>query len=57
MHFDLAHAAGSAIVIIATIYGLRYFGVIKEKKGWNWTLFFAVFIVMAIFNLIWPYPS
>ena len=59
MHFDLAHAAGAAILIFLTVWGLRKSGVVKQpEKGhfhWDWKIFFAIFIVMFIFNMIWPY--
>ncbi len=59
MHFDIAHAAVSAVLILATIFILRRTGIVPKdgEKRWDWKLFFAVFAVMAVFNLIWPYDG
>ncbi len=58
MHFDLAHAAVAAILILLTIWILKKTGIIEQQEDnhhqWDWKLFFAVFFVMFIFNIIWP---
>ncbi|MGI9535598.1 MAG: hypothetical protein ACR2PB_00905 [Desulfocapsaceae bacterium] len=59
MHFDFAHAAVAAILIYLTVWVLRKIGFVTEReKGhfkWDWKLFGAIFLVMFIFNMIWPY--
>ncbi|WP_193141620.1 MULTISPECIES: hypothetical protein [unclassified Meridianimarinicoccus] len=55
MHIDLVHAAISAVLILLTIAGMRHFGIVdREHKKWDWKLFAGVFVVMLVFNLIWP---
>ncbi|NNC53710.1 MAG: hypothetical protein HKO08_11790 [Erythrobacter sp.] len=58
MHFDLAHAAVSAILIGFIVLFFRQ----KDpedapKRQWDWRIFFAVFVVMFVLNLVWPYRS
>jgi len=59
MHFDFAHAAVAAILIYLTVWVLRKTGIVTEReKGhfqWNWKLFGAIFLVIFVFNIIWPY--
>ena len=59
MHFDLAHAAVAAILIFVTIWILRKTGISKPQEAghhqWDWKIFFAVFLVMFVFNIIWPF--
>ena len=54
MHFDLAHAIVSAVLILGTIFALNRMGLGKEKGQWNWYIFGAVFAVMLVLNLLWP---
>ena len=58
MHFDLAHAIVSAGLMFATIVVLRKSGyLVPHSEGgprWSWPLFLSIFVVMFIFNLIWP---
>ncbi|MCA0871964.1 hypothetical protein LCL97_14085 [Seohaeicola saemankumensis] len=55
MHFDALHAAVAAILIFATIWGMKRFGLAKrDTGGWDWALFAGVFVVIFLFNLIWP---
>ena len=57
MHFDLAHAAISAILILLTVFALKAFGITTradEARRINWKFALAVFVVMFIFNTIWP---
>lgn len=53
----LAHAVVSGIVILLTLWGLRAAGILKEEKKWSWPVFGAVFVVMFLLNLVWPWPS
>lgn len=56
MHFDLAHALVAAVLIILTIWGMRRFGLAAaEGRNWDPKLFLALFLVLFVFNLIWPY--
>lgn len=57
MHFDFAYAIVSAVLILLTIFGMRKTGLADAtKKGWfDWKVFLGVFVVMFIFNLIWPF--
>ncbi|WP_171052694.1 hypothetical protein [Ruegeria sediminis] len=56
MHFDLFHAAVAAVLILATIWGMRRAGLVDgEHRGWDWKIFAAIFVVMFVFNLIWPF--
>lgn len=58
MHFDLAHAAVSAIVIGILVFLLRgKDGNGGTKAGWNWRLFVAVFFVMFLINIVWPFDN
>lgn len=55
MHIDLAHAGIAAVLVLLTFVILKRMGAVKseDKKRWNWTLFWAVFVVMAVFNFVW----
>ena len=59
MHFDFAHAAVAVILIYMTLTVLKMFGISKQKKDghfhWDWRIFMAIFVVMFVFNVIWPY--
>ena len=59
MHFDLAHALFSAVLILAAIMIMQRTGYhVPHKEGgprWSWPLFIAVFVVMFLINIIWPY--
>lgn len=61
MHFDFAHAAVAAILIFVTVWIMKITGLSKQqgegKHVWDWKIFFAVFIVMFLLNIIWPYGS
>ena len=54
MEFDFAHAAVAAILVFITGYAINHFGGPKKGK-WDWRIFFSVFVVMLLLNLIWPY--
>ena len=57
MHFDLAHAVVSGAAILVTLWAVRQFGIVKEDESlrWNWKVFVAIFLVVFVLNLIWPY--
>ena len=59
MQFDFAHAAVAAVLIFLTVWIMKRLGLSKEQeKGkhvWDWKIFFAVFVVMLVLNIIWPY--
>ena len=58
MHFDFAHALVAGILIFATIVGMQRMGLyVPHKEGgprWSWPLLGGIFVVLFIFNLIWP---
>ena len=57
MHFDLAHAIVAVCLIYGSLAASRWAGIIGEHVAgkWDWRVFGVVFVVMANFNLIWPY--
>ncbi len=59
MQFDLAHALVAGLLIVAVFYGMERAGLyVRHKDGgprWSWPLFGAVFVVMLIFNILWPF--
>lgn len=57
MHFDLAHAAVSAALILLTIFVMRKTGLADatKEKTFDWKIFLGVLVVMFIVNLVWPY--
>jgi len=57
MHIDLAHAAVSAALILVVIFLMRTsgFAAAATEKRFDWKIFVGVFVVMFVFNLIWPY--
>ncbi len=61
MHFDFAHAAVAAILIFLTVWIMKKTGLSKQQEEgkhiWDWKIFFAVFIVMFVLNIVWPYGS
>ncbi len=56
MHFDLAHALVSGVAILATLWAIRQFGIVKEDESlrWNWKVFVAIFVVIFVINIVWP---
>ncbi|GAA5068128.1 hypothetical protein N0B44_02155 [Roseibacterium beibuensis] len=58
MTFDIAHALVTGVLILLTIVGMEQAGLyVPHKKGgprFSWPLFLAIFVVVLIFNLIWP---
>ena len=57
MHFDIAHAAVAGMLILITLWGLKATGLRRDDRKWDWTVFIAIFVVMLILNLLWPYAS
>ena len=58
MHFDLAHALVSGILIFVVMIGMHKAGLyVPHKEGgarWSWPLFVGIFVTIFILNLIWP---
>jgi hypothetical protein len=61
MHIDFAHAAVAAILIFLTVWIMNKTGLsMQQEEGkhvWDWKIFTAVFVVILVLNLIWPYGS
>ena len=57
MQIDLAHAAVAGVLILLTLWGLKAAGLRREDRKWDWSVFIAVFVVMAILNSFWPWGS
>lgn len=57
MHIDLAHAVVSAMLILLVIFVMRETGMAAtaKEKRFDWKIFVGIFVVMFIFNLLWPY--
>ncbi|MDJ0995517.1 MAG: hypothetical protein QNI90_18205 [Dinoroseobacter sp.] len=56
MHFDLAHALVSVILVFGIIMlgqKTEVFGHVEKGKI-NWKLFGTIFVVILILNLVWP---
>ena len=58
MHFDLAHALVSGVLIFATMMIMQKAGYwVPHKDGgprWSWPLFGAIFVVIFLMNIVWP---
>ena len=58
MHFDLAHALVSGVLIFAVMMVMQKTGHwVPHKDGgprWSWPLFAAIFIVIFLMNIVWP---
>ena len=55
MHIDLAHAAGAAVLIWLAGWLIQRGDAPGEKRRWDWRIFFGVFVVMSLYNLVWPF--
>ena len=55
MHLDLAHAAVAGVLILLTLAALKAFGLRRDDRKWDWNVFLAIFVVIAILNLLWPH--
>ncbi len=58
MHFDLAHAVVTVILLFAVQFALLKTGVIsqEEQRKFNWKSVIAMALAVFILNLVWPYP-
>ena len=58
MHFDLAHALVTSVLIILVMIGLHKAGLyVPQKEGGprgSWPLFFGIGVAVFILNLLWP---
>jgi Na+/melibiose symporter-like transporter len=57
VHTDVAHAAIAGILILLTLWGLKAAGLRRDDRKWDWNVFIAVFIVMTVLNILWPFNS
>lgn len=57
MHFDLAHAIVTVLLLLATMFVLQKLGVIKEEERnkFSWKAVIAMAAVVFVLNLVWPY--
>ena len=57
MHFDLAHAVVTVILLVATLFVLQKTGIIEEeeRRKFNWKVVVAMAVVVFLLNLVWPY--
>ena len=57
MHFDLAHAIVTVLLLLATMFVLQKLGIIKEEERnkFSWKAVVAMAVVVFILNLVWPY--
>jgi hypothetical protein len=59
MHLDLAHALVSGVLVLGVVLLLQKTGhYVPRREGgprWSWPLFAAIFVVVLILNLVWPY--
>ncbi len=57
MHFDLAHAVVTVLLLVATQIVLQKTGVIAEgeERKFNWKSVVAMALVVFVLNLVWPY--
>ncbi len=57
MHFDLAHAVVTVLLLVATLFVLQMTGIIKEeeRRTFNWKVVVAMAVVVFLLNLVWPY--
>ena len=58
MHFDLAHAVVTVIILLAVQFLLLKTGVIsqEEQRKFNWKSVVAMALAVFVLNLVWPYP-
>lgn len=54
MHFDLAHAIITSLLVFGTIFVLERVGVAKRGK-FSWAAVAIIGAVVFLLNLIWPY--
>lgn len=56
MHFDLAHALVSGVLVWAIIIIAQRTDLLGklEKGSWNWKVFAAIFVVIFLLNIVWP---
>ncbi len=57
MHFDLAHAIVTVLLLLATMFVLQKLGIIKEEERnkFSWKAVIAMAAVVFVLNLVWPY--
>ena len=59
MTFDIPHMIVTALIIFAVVYPLNHMAQFENmKKGRKFLItFVALFVLLFILNLIWPYGS
>lgn len=59
MAIDWPHAIVTAIILLIILYGLEHSGILdgasKTKRAL--TIGIVVFVILFVFNLIWPYGA
>ena len=58
MHFDLAHAVLTVIILLAVQFLLLKIGMISQvdQRKFNWKSVVAMALAIFVLNLVWPYP-
>lgn len=56
MHFDLAHAIVTAVLLYGTIVVMRKLGLATTERRFDWRLFVGIALVVFLLNLVWPLP-
>lgn len=56
MHFDLAHAIVTGLLVFATMMVLQKTGIIEksEHRKFSWKAVVAITVVVFVLNLLWP---
>ena len=59
MQFDWIHMLVTVVIIYVVLWGLGKTGKLNEASGAKrfWIRFIALFVVIFVLNLIWPYGS
>ena len=44
-------------LILLTLWGLKAADLRRDNRKWDWNVFIAIFVVMAVMNIVWPFGS
>ncbi|MBH5322964.1 hypothetical protein [Aurantiacibacter sediminis] len=54
MEFDFLHAAIAAVLIAVAVFLIRRNDEPGAHRKWDWRIFFATLVIVAVLNIIWP---